>query len=137
MRTTSVVSEDDCRHDADEVDPTAPGYGAHLPFHSILQRCGLAWRNYLEGLPLEAGVIVPNVNADFLAEVTVGTLDIDVVLVRIGGSSFTVRCEVTQNGVVAAQVSVVLVSFDYDAKTPLPLTEAQREWLGQVPQNVV
>lgn len=131
MNTTSLVTEDDCRHDADQVDPTAPGYGAHLPFHSILQRCGLAWRNYLEGLPLKFGIIVPNVNADFLAEVTVGTLDIEVTLVRVGGSSFTVRCEVSQNGVPAARVAVVLVHFDYDAKTPLPLTDDQRAWLGE------
>lgn len=136
MITTSLVTEDDCRHDADQVDPTAPGYGAHLPFHSILQRCGLAWRHFLESMPLEAGVIVPNVNADFLAEVTVGTLDIEVTLVGVGGSSFTLRCEVAQDGVVAARVAVVLVSFDYERKSSLPLGDAQREWLAQVPQNV-
>lgn len=138
MRSTSQVTEDDCRHDADQVDPTAPGYGAHLPFHSILQRCGLAWRNFMADMPLDyAGIIVPNVNADFVAEVGLGDLDIDVSLVKVGRTSFTVECLVSQTERTAARVTVVLVAFDYPGGVSIPLTDAQREWLAQVPQKVV
>lgn len=127
MRTSSVVTEQDCRHEADAVDPTAPGYGAHLPFHQILQRCGLAWRAFLMSLPeVDLGLIVPNIDADFLAEVHVGTLDIDVSLLRVGTSSFTVVCAVSQGGVPAASVRVVLVNFDYESRSPFPLSDDQR-----------
>lgn len=130
VRTRTVITVDDCRHDADDIDPTAPGYGAHLPFHSILQRCGLAWRAYLATLPgVDDGVIVPNLSADFLAEVHVGPLEIAVSLVRVGSSSFTVRCDVEQDGATAARVTVVLVKFDYERRRSVPLTPAQREVL--------
>lgn len=149
-----TITAEDCLHDADRVDPTAPGYGAHLPFHAILQRCGLAWRAHLAGLDvaaavgrgtvsgaglaaLDTGVIVPNVNADFRAEVHVGTLHIDVGLVAVGRTSFTLRCDVVQDDAVAARVEVVLVSFDYDTRMPVVLTDEQRDLLlsaGQVPQ---
>lgn len=133
MRTSSQVTEQDCRHEADALDPTAPGYGAHLPFHQILQRCGLAWRAFLAGLPdVDLGLIVPNLDADFLAEVHVGTLDIDVSLLRVGTSSFTVVCAVSQDGVPAASVDVVLVNFDYATRSPFPLTELQRARLTEL-----
>ncbi len=142
MRTTTTVTPADCLHDADQVDPTAPGYGAHLPFHAILQRCGLAWRAHLASLgdgaaALGTGVIVPNVDADFLAEVHVGELHIDVSLTAVGRTSFTLRCDVVQDEAVAARVSVVIVSFDYPTRTSRPLTDAQRAVLVpslQVPQ---
>jgi acyl-CoA thioesterase FadM len=143
VRTTMTVTAEDCFHDADQVDPTAPGYGAHLPFHAILQRCGLAWRGHLAAMDdgrgmaaLDTGVIVPNVNADFLAEVHVGTLHIDVTLTAVGRTSFTLRCDVVQDDAVAARVTVVLVSFDYAERRAVPLTSGQRAVLesAQVPQ---
>ena len=133
MRTSSAVTDDDCRHPADRLDPTAPGYGAHLPFHTILQRCGLAWRDFLAATPgLDTGLIVPHLSSDFLAEVNVGTLDIDVSLTRIGASSFTVMCAVSQDGVPAARVTVVLVSFDYETRTTVPLSATQRSLLDEM-----
>lgn len=126
VRTRTLITADDCRHDADDIDPTAPGYGAHLPFHSILQRCGLAWRAYLETLPgFDDGVIVPHLSADFLAEVHVGPIEIAVSLVRVGSSSFTLRCDVEQDGATAARVTVVLVKFDYERRHSVPLTADQ------------
>jgi acyl-CoA thioesterase FadM len=136
VRTTMTITPEDCRIDADQLDPTAPGYGAHLPFHAILQRCGIAWRAHLGSLghgvdaeALDTGVIVPNVNADFRAEVHVGELAIDVGLVAVGTSSFTLRCDVVQDDVVAASVRVVLVSFDYARRATVPLTAQQRALL--------
>jgi acyl-CoA thioesterase FadM len=130
------VTEQDCQPAEDAVDPTAPGYGTHLAFHQVLQRCGVAWRAFLASLPgVDKGLIVPNMNADFIAEVQVGTLDIDVRLVRIGTSSFTVVCEASQDGTPAASVDVVLANFDYNRRTTFPLTPGQLTQLGSVLAN--
>lgn len=131
MRVSSSVTPEDCRHAADTVDPTAPGYGEHLPFHSILQRCGVAWRDYLATLGIGTGVIVPRLTSDFLAEVQVGTLDIDVSTTAVGTTSFTVSCEVSQDGAACAHISVVLVNFDYLTRRPVPLDARQRARLEQ------
>jgi acyl-CoA thioesterase FadM len=61
-----------------------------------------------------------------------GTLDIDVTVLRVGTTSFTVRCAVSQDGRPAARVDVVLVSFGYAERQPLPLTAAQRDQLERV-----
>jgi acyl-CoA thioester hydrolase len=133
MRHTSSVTPDDIRPLTAEVDPTAPGYGNHLSFDAILRRCGLAWTTFLGELgDFGGGVIVPRLTVDYLSEVHVGTLDIDVSVIRIGTSSFTVRCAVSQDGRPAASVDVVLVRFGYDERRPLPLSEAQRRQLERV-----
>ena len=133
MRHTTSVTPDDIRPLIHDVDPTAPGYGDHLSFDAILRRCGLAWTAFLNELDgFGGGVIVPRLSVDYLSEVHTGTLDIDVAVVRIGTTSFTVRCAVSQDGRPAASVDVVLVSFGYDERTPLPLTEGQRTQLERV-----
>jgi acyl-CoA thioester hydrolase len=125
--TLFEVTAEDCHHAADTEDPTVPGYGEHLPFHSILQRCGVAWRDYLAALhAFDSGVIVPRVAADFLSEVHLGRMEIEVVLRQVGTSSFTVVCAVVQDGTVAALVSVVLVNFDYRSRRAVPLSREQR-----------
>jgi acyl-CoA thioesterase FadM len=114
---------------ASEADPTAPGLGVHLMFDRILRRCGIAWSAYL----LELGVglegmqtIVPRIEADYLTEVGVGLLEVDVVPVSVGRTSFRLHCTVRQDGRDAASVHVVFVSFDYDEREPRPLTHEQR-----------
>lgn len=127
IRHRSTVTEDDIRPLTAEVDPTAPGYGNHLSFDAILRRCGIAWTTFLHELPgFGTGVIVPRLEVDYLREVDLGALDIDVRVMKVGTTSFTVRCTVTQQGRRCADVDVVLVSFDYDGRTPRPLTEDQR-----------
>lgn len=127
MRHSSTVDDDDIRPLTAEVDPTAPGYGNHLSFDAILRRCGIAWTTFLHELPgFGSGVIVPRLEVDYLREVDTGPLDIDVRVTKVGTTSFRVRCSVTQQGSRCAEVDVVLVSFDYDGRTPLPLTEEQR-----------
>ena len=81
---------------------------------------------------MDTGQIVPHLSSDFLAEVNVGTLDVDVSLTRIGASSFTVLCAVSQDGVPAARVTVVLVSFDYETRTTVPLSATQRSLLDEM-----
>ncbi|MCU1601575.1 MAG: 4-hydroxybenzoyl-CoA thioesterase [Frankiales bacterium] len=130
LRHSSTVTDDDIRPLTQEVDPTAPGYGNHLSFDAILRRCGLAWTVFLNSLDgFGAGVIVPRVSVDYLSEVDRGSLDIDVAVTKVGTSSFTILCAVTQDGRPCANVDVVLVSFDYDGRSTRPLTAGQRAQL--------
>ena len=135
MRYPSVVTPEDARPALFDVEPTAPGYGTHLPFHLILQRCAVAWRAFLRETPGfedgADGVIVPRVSADFLAEVRVGPVEIAVNVVEVGTSSFRMRCDVAQGDSVCARVHVVLVHFDYDVGSAVPLSPRQREGLAR------
>ena len=131
MRYSSQVTDADIQPLTAEVDPTAPGYGNHLSFDAILRRCGLAWTTFLNGLDgFGRGVIVPRLSVDYRSEVDRGSLDIDVQVARIGTTSFTVRCSVSQDGRPCADVDVVLVCFDYDGRRAVPLTAEQRAHLG-------
>ena len=126
----SIVTDQDTRPTALGVDPSAPGFGTHLPFHLILERCGLAWRDFLMSLGgFDDSVIVPHLSADFIAEVHVGEIEVDVVPVQVGTTSFTLRCTMLQEGQEVARVDVVLVSFDYADGRKAPLTESQRAQL--------
>lgn len=136
MRYSSAVTQEDARPALLDVEPTAPGYGTHLPFHLILQRCAVAWRAFLRERPGfedgADGVIVPHVSADFLAEVRVGSVEIAVNVVELGTSSFRVRCDVVQDDSVCARVDVVLVRFDYEVGSAVPLSPGQREGLASM-----
>jgi acyl-CoA thioester hydrolase len=133
MHIASTVTEDDIRPILSGIDPTAPGYGMHLPFYLVLLRCGLAWRKFLLSLDGFAdGVIVPHLSADFAAEVNVGELEVELQVTKIGTTSFTLRCTVRQDSTEAAYVDVVLVNFDYAGGSPLALTAYQRDQLERV-----
>ena len=122
---------DDTRPTAPGADPSAPGYGMHLPFFMILQRCGLAWRAFLLSLRgFGDSVIVPHLSADFIAEVHVGEIEIEVLPTHVGTTSFTLQCTMFQDERPVARVDVVLVSFDYDGGSKTPLTEDQRAQLS-------
>lgn len=140
-RTSSDVTPEDTRPLAAELDaalgdmegfdPTAPGYGHHLPFDRILRRCGLAWTEYLRTLDGfdGSGLICPRLEVDYHAEVGVGTLDVDVTVTDVGRTSFRLRHHVSQDGRPAATVDVVLVCFSYETRTAVPLTDQQRQSL--------
>lgn len=58
----------------------------------------------------------------------------DPVIVRtwishIGNSSFTVECQVIDEGVVAAEAKTVMVSYDFDAGSPMPIPDWLRAGL--------
>jgi acyl-CoA thioesterase FadM len=131
FRTSSPVTTDDTRPLIADVDPTAPGYGFHLSFDRILRRCGLAWTEFLNSTEVfHGGVICPHLSADYLSEVNEGTLEVDITVLSVGRTSFRILCAVSQAGVPAANVQVVLVCFDYAAQASLPLTEEQRAALA-------
>ena len=111
-------------------DPTAPGFGQHLTFDQILKRCGGAWSAFLDSLgDFGTGVIVPRVEVDYHREVLSGDLTIDVDVVSVGRTSFRLRLACSQGGLPVATVHVVIVSFGYDERGPLPLTDKQRSSL--------
>lgn len=113
-------------------DPTAPGRDFHLNFDQILRRCGYAWLAFLrqadDGM-FGSGVIVPRLEVDYSAEVGRGLLHVDISVVHVGTTSFRLAHVVTQDGVVAARVEVVLVVFDDLGGTPLALSDDQRTFL--------
>lgn len=126
-RHSSDVTDADIEPLRTAVDPTAPGYGRHLTFDRILRRCGIAWMTFLDSLgEFGTGVIVPRLEVDYAREVEVGSLDVDVRVLAIGRTSFRLECAASQAGRQAAAVHVVIVSFGYDERTPVPLTDAQR-----------
>ncbi|MGB8652565.1 MAG: thioesterase family protein [Mycobacteriales bacterium] len=132
LRHSTTVTPEDIRPLAADVDPTAPGYGEHLGFDRILRRCGLAWMAFLDEVGgFGDGVIVPRLEVDYLREVHVGTLDVDVTLLSVGRTSFRLRLDVSQDGEQAAAVEVVLVQFGYVERTPIPLSPSQRAALEQ------
>ena len=125
--TSTPVTLEDTRPLIADVDPTAPGYGNHLSFDRILRRCGLAWTEFLNSLgSFDGGVICPRLEVDYHREVGAGSLDVDVTVLSVGRSSFRILCTVKQDGLVAASVEVVLVSFSYDDRAALPLSQQQR-----------
>jgi acyl-CoA thioesterase FadM len=127
FRTSTSVTPEDTRPLIADVDPTAPGYGNHLSFDRILRRCGLAWTEFLNALgSFDGGVICPHLSVDYVSEIGEGTLDVDVSVLSVGGSSFRVLCAVSQDGRPAARVEVVLVSFAYATREAVPLTDQQR-----------
>jgi acyl-CoA thioester hydrolase len=130
MRIASTVTDADCHPELPGIDPDVPGFGSHLPYFLILHRCGLAWREFLVSLGgFDGGVIIPHLSADLVAEVHVGAVDVEVSVVKIGATSFTLRCELSQDDTVAATVDVVLVNFDYRGGGKRALTSSERRSL--------
>lgn len=128
----STVVADDLGTLAAEADPTAPGTGHHLNFDQILRRCGHAWLAFLaDAGEFGTGVICPRVEVDYHREVGVGPFAVDVSVVSVGRTSFRLRLDVRSDDELAASAQAVLVCFDYDTRTPLPLTQRQRAALEQ------
>ena len=76
-----------------------------------------------------SGIIVPRVEVDFAREVVDGELVIDIDVLKVGRTSFRLRHLVQQAGLTAATVEVVIVSYGYDDRGPLELTDEQRTLL--------
>jgi acyl-CoA thioesterase FadM len=112
---------------AAEIDPTAPGTGHHLNFDAILRRCGHAWMAFLGATgAFGSGVIVPRVEVDYFREVGVGAFEVEVSVLSVGRTSFRLRLDCRSEGEAVASAQAVLVCFDYETRTPLPLTDEQR-----------
>jgi acyl-CoA thioesterase FadM len=124
---TSPVQPADVSVIGGTLDPTAPGRGEHLTFDRILGRCGDAWMGFLTQLGgFGVEIICPRVEVDYLREVGVGDLLVDVRVLSVGRTSFRLRLDLRQHDQPVADAEVVLVAFDYTAGSSIPLTDGQR-----------
>jgi len=131
VRFVSEVTESDCSTADRNVEAAIQVHGGHLPFHDVLQRCQQACFKFLYALTgFDDGLSTPHVEADLLRGVDVGPMEIGVAVERVGNTSFTLRCDVTQHGTRAAVVRMVLVSYDYETGTSRRLSDAKKSGLG-------
>jgi acyl-CoA thioesterase FadM len=83
-------------------------------------------------LVVPAEMVVVNVAGGFQREVFVGEAEFAVSLQAIGTTSLTVLIELSQGGVPAASVTMVLVQLGPDRKHARALTDPQRALLEVV-----
>ncbi|WP_084727303.1 hotdog domain-containing protein [Rhodococcoides yunnanense] len=104
---------------------------AHVPAYLALELATEAWASALHhasaGAFTAREVVIVNVASDFSRELLVGTVDVEVVVKRVGRSSVVVEVGIEQDGVRAAVASFTLVHVvDGVAR---PFTHAQRRIL--------
>lgn len=72
-------------------------------------------------------LVLVHLDLDFRREIRLGTeVEVRTAVARLGTSSFTVRQEAWQSGVLCVEGQVVLVHFDHVGRQALPLTPTQR-----------
>ena len=72
-------------------------------------------------------LILARLAIDFRRQVRFGeAVAVDTWVERVGTTSVALRHAIRADGAVAADVSSVVVRFDYDAQRPAPWTDAQR-----------
>ena len=77
-------------------------------------------------------LIMAHIDVDFLVPMLLGAdIEIRTVVAKIGTTSFTVRQEAWQCGVLGAQGSAVVVHYDFQRRKPLPIPEAIRARLKE------
>ena len=83
-----------------------------------------------DGVP---GVILARVEIDYRKPATYGeTLDVNLGIAGFGRTSLTYEYEITAaDGALVAAARTVVVSFDYRAGRPVPISEALKEWLSK------
>lgn len=77
------------------------------------------------------GFILARLAVDFRSQVRLGQkVEVTTTLVRLGNTSMTIGQQVLADGVVAADIEAVAVSFDYRAQRPVRIPAKLRE-LGE------
>ncbi len=75
-----------------------------------------------------AGFILARLAIDFRSQVRLGQkVTVQTGIARIGSSSLTMRQQVMADGVVAADIEAVAVSFDYEKQRPVRIPQHIRE----------
>jgi acyl-CoA thioesterase FadM len=107
-----------------------PVRGNHVPYYLALEMVSEAWGRAIVDFcgaalsPMDLAVV--GVTSDFWRELFVGDAEVDVALDRIGTSSVTFRCRLSQDGEQAATVTAVLCRVNAGRTKSVPLSEAQR-----------
>ncbi|MFE5705063.1 acyl-CoA thioesterase [Rhodococcus koreensis] len=98
--------------------PDAPAsVSRHVPFYCVHEAAAVAWKRALveacgDLLDPVTQTAVVNVVSNFGRELFTGAADVDVTLDRIGTTSLTFLITLYQDGVQAAELTVVLVHLD-------------------------
>ena len=77
-------------------------------------------------------LIMAHIDVDFLAPMVLGKdVEIRTAVAKIGRSSFTVRQEAWQDGVLSASGNAVIVHYDFRRAVPLPIPDSIRDQLKE------
>ncbi|TQC44628.1 hypothetical protein EEB14_36260 [Rhodococcus sp. WS4] len=107
-----------------------PSVSRHVPFYCAHEAAGAAWsRAIVEAcgdlLDPVTQIAVVNAVSNFGRELFTGDADVTVTLDRLGGTSLTLRITIEQDGVQAAELTVVLVHLDSSRVNSAPWSPAQ------------
>ncbi|WKN54223.1 hypothetical protein R1X32_40265 [Rhodococcus opacus] len=111
--------------------PDAPAsVSRHVPFYCAHEAAGAAWSRALveacgDLLDPVTQIAVVNVVSNFGRELFTGDADVTVTLDRLGGTSLTLRITIEQDGVQAAELTVVLVHLDSSRVNSAPWSPPQ------------
>lgn len=84
--------------------------------------------------PDYGGLILARLAMDFRRQVLLGDeVAVTTRVARLGRSSIELEQQVLAGGEVAAEISSVVVTFDYGAQRPVPMPDSLREKLGGSP----
>lgn len=115
------------------------GHVNHAVYFTYLEQCRLTFWREVTGSPSpHTRVIIAHAECDYRSPAHFGDeLDIALSVGAIGTSSFALAYDVTQavTGKVVAAGSTVMVSYDYEAGTPIPLPEATRALLQRLRED--
>ena len=77
-------------------------------------------------------LIMAHIDVDFLVPMVLGKdVEIRTAVAKIGRSSFTVRQEAWQDGVLSASGNAVIVHYDFRRAVPLPIPDSIRDQLKE------
>lgn len=77
-------------------------------------------------------LIMAHIDVDFLVPMVLGKdVEIRTAVAKIGRSSFTVRQEAWQDGVLSASGNAVIVHYDFPRAVPLPIPDSIRDQLKE------
>lgn len=83
-----------------------------------------------QGDPYKVGLIVANLNVDFVRPVYFGhTVTLKTYITRIGNSSFDIGSEVWQQGKLCAKGTTILVNYDYKQEQSVAIMPSIRDKL--------
>jgi len=111
--------------------PDAPAsVSRHVPFYCVHEAAAVAWKRALveacgDLLDPVTQTAVVNVVSNFGRELFTGAADVDVTLDRIGTTSLTFLITLHQDGVQAAELTVVLVHLDSSRVNSAPWSPEQ------------
>ena len=115
-------------------DCDAMGHVNHAVYFTYLEQCRLTYWREQTGAPSPyTRVILARAECDYRAPAVFGDeLEVRLTVGDIGRTSFTLDYEIVNvaSGVLVATGKTVLVSYDYAAARPVPLSDATRALLA-------